>query len=265
MKQKLVHSLSAFSLVSLSLIGTGLLQLPQLRRLTNQQVVLSETEYVEQAAQEQTQLSLLSKVPVFGFNNLFADWIFLQFTQYFGDEPARQATGVQLSPEYFEAIFDHDPRFLQAYIFLSGSTSLYAGQPKRTVEIMNRHLPELSPTVPPGAYYIWRYKGTDELLFLGDTDAATNSFFTSADWASVYDDESSKRFEQSTRQTAQFLERNPDSRAARISSWLIVYSNAFDQATQELAIQQIEALGATVSITDEGQIDIQVPQEPENK
>lgn len=265
MKPKLIHTISTLGLMFISLVGIGLLQRPQLRQLTNQQATLSTDEYAEQATQEEAQLNLLSKVPVFGFDNLFADWIFLRFTQYFGDEPARQATGVQLSPEYFEVIFDHDPRFQQAYIFLSGSTSLYAGMPERTVEIMNHYLTELSPTVPPRAYYIWRYKGTDELLFLGDTDAATNSFFTSADWASVYDDESSKRFERSTRQTAQFLENNPDSRAARISSWLIVYSNAFDQATQQLAIQQIESLGATLSVTEEGRVDIQFPEEPENQ
>lgn len=264
MKQKLVHTLSYVSLLLASLIGVGLLQRPQLERLTNQQGTTS-AEYVEQAEREQTRLSVLSKVPVFGFDNVFADWVFLQFAQYFGDEPARQATGVQLSPEYFEVIFDHDPRFRIAYLFLSGSTSLYAGQPDRTVEIMNRYLPELSPTVPPEAYYIWRYKGTDELLFLGDTEAAKNSFSTAADWASVYSDAESQRFEQSNRQTAQFLEQNPESRSARISAWLMVFSNAFDQATQQLAIQQIEALGGTVSITEEGRVSVQFPQESGNQ
>ncbi len=265
MKPKLIHTLSTLSLLLIGLVGIGLLQRPQLRQLTNQQATLSTDEYAEQATQEEAQLNLLSKVPVFGFDNLFADWIFLRFTQYFGDEPARQATGVQLSPEYFEIIFDYDPRFRLAYLFLSGSTSLYAGQPERTVEIMNRYLPELSPTVPQKAYYIWRYKATDELLFLGDTDAAINSFSTAAEWASVYDDEESKRSEQANRQTAQFLEENPNSRAARISTWLIVYSNAFDQATQQLALQQIEALGATLSVTEEGRIDIQFPEESENQ
>lgn len=260
MKQRLPQIIGFSSIFICGIVGIWFLQKPRLNRLTVQQQNLSSTEYAEQAEQEDNRLSVLGKVPVFGFNNLFADWVFLQFLQYFGDEPARQSTGTQLSPEYFEIVFNNDPRFLQAYLFLSGSTSLYAGMPERTVAIMNRHLPELSPTVPQQAYYIWRYKATDELLFLGDTDAATNSFFTAADWASVYDDPESKAFEQSTRQTAQFLENDPNSRGARISAWFIVYRNAFDRNTQQFAAQQIENLGAAIVIDENGQPSLQFPE-----
>lgn len=265
MGSRLAQYLSLSLISAVSILGVVVLQVPALQELSGQNEGLSEAEYSSQAQREQVQLSLLDKVPVFGFDNLFASWMFLQFAQYFGDEPARVATGFRLSPEYFDIILDRDPRFLQAYFFMSGAVSLYAGMPDQSVEIMNEYLPELSPTVPNNAYYAWRYKAIDELLFLGDTDAAKASFLMTSKWASVYDDSMSQYVAESARQTAQFLESNPDSRSARIASWLMVYQNAFDEATQQFAIQQIEALGATLAVNNEGQVTIQLPEELKNQ
>jgi hypothetical protein len=108
---------------------------------------------------EKVRLNLLQKVPAFGFDNLLGDWAFLNFIQYFGDDEARAATGYRLSPDYFDVIIDRDPKFLQAYFFLSGSGSLYAGMPERSVTLMEKGLKSLSPQSPPKSYYVWRYKG----------------------------------------------------------------------------------------------------------
>ncbi len=37
--------------------------------------------------QEAIRLDLLKKSPTFGFNNVIADWTFLNFLQYYGDTP----------------------------------------------------------------------------------------------------------------------------------------------------------------------------------
>lgn len=260
MTQRLKHFLILSLVTASSIAGLAVLQIPRMREIALQNQGLTEADYQQQIEREKIRLSVLEKTPTLGFDNLLANWVFLQFLQYFGDEPARRSTGYGLSPEYFDVVLEQDPRFLEAYFFLSGSTSFYAGMPERSVELMNQHLPELSPTVPDKAYYIWRYKGVDELLLLGDADAAENSFRMAAKWASVYDDPEGQAIAESSEQTADFLAQNPDSRSARISTWVMVYNNAFDQTTRQLAVQQIQKLGATITTDESGNLNIQLPE-----
>ncbi|MEQ8752022.1 MAG: hypothetical protein RID09_00705 [Coleofasciculus sp. G1-WW12-02] len=255
LRQSLIPSLIAI----LCIIAIGGLQIPQLNQLQGRGKTPSPTELQRQIEAEKVRLNLLQKVPTFGFDNLLADWVFLNFLQYFGDDEARDVTGYQLSPEYFEVILARDPRFLEAYFFLSGSTSLYAGMPDRSVELMEEGLQQLSPQVPPKSYYIWRYKAIDELLFLGDAQAARQSFEKAAEWASTYQDEESQYVASISRQTAQFLARNPLSKSAQVSAWSMVLQNALDDGTRQRAINQIEALGGKVVTTPEGAVKIQLP------
>ena len=226
--------------------GIGLLQQQRLRTLE------AGTDPLAVVAQQRQQLQLLAQVPSFGFDNVLADWTMLQFIQYFGDAEARRQTGYGLSPDYFEVILERDPYFRDAYLFLSISSTLFAGQPARTVKIFEQYLPQLTPTTPERAYVIWRYKGSDELLFLGDPQAAAQSFETAADWASVYDDAESQAIAAASRQTAAFLRENPSSSAAQISAWGIVLSNALDRTTQQFAIRRIEQLGGRVEVDAAG-------------
>ncbi|MGJ3249402.1 MAG: hypothetical protein ACFE0I_25430 [Elainellaceae cyanobacterium] len=241
------------------MVGIGALQRPRLARLqdASQTMTQDAAEQAEQA--KELQLRFLDYAPDFGFDNLMADWVFLNFVQYFGDTPAREHTGYRLSPEYFDVILARDPYFRLGYFFLSASTSLYAGMPQRTVDIIERELPHLSPTLPDKAYYVWRYKGIDELLFLGDTAAARESFTKVTEWASVYSDKESQQIARSSAQTVQFLKSNPDSRSAQISVWTMVFNNAFDEATQQLAINQMRNLGATVSTDENGNLQVSLP------
>lgn len=222
------------------------LQLAQLRQFSRSSQEQSLDELQRGLSFTQAQLELYKNLPTFGFDNLVADWVFLNFLQYFGDDDVRNRTGYTLSPDYFESILNLDPYYRKFYLFLSSSTTLYAGQPERTVDLMNHALERLSPHIPPDSHYIWRYKGTDELLFLGDTQAAQKSFETAAEWASIHPDSESQDAANLSRQTAQFLENNSASRAARVSAWITVFQNAFDDQTRALAIQRIEELGAQV-------------------
>ncbi|NEP19563.1 MAG: hypothetical protein F6J97_22165, partial [Leptolyngbya sp. SIO4C1] len=121
---------------------------------------------------QEKQLVVASNAPTFGYQNLIADWVFLQFLQYFGDDELRRSTGYDMSPNFFKAILKNDPYYLDFYIYLSGSTTLYAGLPEETVSLIDQAAEQLSPNQPPNAFYVWRYKGTDELLFLGDSESA---------------------------------------------------------------------------------------------
>lgn len=241
-------------------VSVAALQMPRLNRIRQE----SRTPTAEQAQQKvtatQLQLDLLEQFPAFGFDNLIADWVFLDFLQYFGDHTARQLTDYSLSPEFFDIILARDPYFRDGYFFLSSSASLFAGMPERTVEIIERELPRLSPTTPDKAFYILRYKGIDELLFLADSEGAKESFEMAAEWASVYDDDEGLAGERISRSMVDYLEGNPDSRYAQISAWVMVYYNAFDRDTRNLAVQRIRALGGQASITEDGRLNWTLPQ-----
>ncbi len=259
LQNSIVNSLIPVAVALGCMAGIGALQQSRLNDIRQQNVTPSQAEILQEQKDIQFQLELLKKTPTFGFDRVISDWAFLQFLQYFGDTPAREQTGYDLSPDYFDVVLKHDPYFRDAYLFLSASTTLYAGKPDRTVELFERELARLSPKTPDQAYFIWRYKAIDELLFVGDSQAAQQSFEMAAEWASQYNDPQSQAIARSSRQTADFLETNPDSLAAQVSAWTMVYYNAFDANTQQLAISRIESLGVAVSVDEEGNLKISLP------
>ncbi|MGB3495567.1 MAG: hypothetical protein WBA57_22745 [Elainellaceae cyanobacterium] len=262
LRDSVVHSLMTVAIALGCVVGIGALQQPRLNDIRDQKVTPSLQELEQIENDTRLQLQVLNQIPTLGFDRVIADWVFLQFLQYFGDGPARQQIGYGLSPDYFSVILNHDPYFRDGYLFLSASTTLYTGQPERTIEIFERELPRLSPKVPDKAYYIWRYKAIDELLFLGDPQAAQQSFEMAAEWASTYDDPESQAIARSSQQTAEFLRANPDSIAAQVSAWSMVYYNAVDENTQQLVIRRLEDLGVEVSIGAQGELQIRTPERP---
>lgn len=247
-------------LVILASIGAiAWLQLPQLQKLRAQSQSTSVEDIRRSTQTEQVRLALLQKVPSLGFDNLIADWTFLNFLQYFGDEPARQKTDYSLSPDYFAVILKRDPYFIQAYTFLSTSSSIYAGLPERSIALMQTGLQSLKPNVPPGSYFAWRQLAIDQLLFAGNAQAARQSFLTAAQWATQATDPASKAVAQSSQQTADFLATNPNSKAAQTAAWVMVLNYAPDQRTRQMAIQRIEALGGKLIEKPDGSVGIQLP------
>ncbi len=256
-----LNQLVAVSLVALMCIfAVGVLQVPQLNRLRNRAKTDSTEALRKQVGLEGLHLNLLQKTPAFGLDNLLADWVFLNFLQYFGDDEARDVTGYSLSPEYFEIIVDRDPRFLGAYIGLSTSISLYAARPEKSVALMEKGLQSMSPQTPPKSYYVWRYKAIDELLFLGDAQAARQSFEKAAEWASSYSDEESQTVAAFSRKTAAFLARNPESKSAQVTAWTMVLNYATDNRARQIAINRIRALGGEVIVTPQGPPRVRLPQ-----
>lgn len=224
------------------------------------QSVRSKNENLQIVANEEASLELLKRSPSFGFDNLIADWAFLRFLQYFGDGDARSQTGYTLSPEYFEIIVDRDPKFVKPYLFLSISTSLYAGEAHRTVALMNKGLQSLSSKQDLDSYLIRIYKATDELLFLGDTKAAQESYMEAAEWAFASEDPSIRKVGAVAAKTATFLSKNPDSKRAQANAWLMVLSNAVDDTTRQRALKNIAKLGGRVNITENNTVSIELPE-----
>lgn len=228
------------------------LQFPRMQTMLNRNQSVSMADLEKDLQAEKIRLNLLEKMPNFGYDNILANAVFLSFLQYFGDDEVREKTGYHLSPEYFEIILKQDPRFQFAYLGLSTSTSIYAAMPERAVNITARGLKSLSPFDPEKSYYIWRYKGIDQLLFLGKSKDAKKSFQTAADWAKNYSDDESKTIAIASESTAKFLERNPNSKTALVAAWTMVLQNGVDERTRQRAIAEIEKLGGEVVNTPMG-------------
>jgi hypothetical protein len=262
---QLNQSIISFLVALLCLLGIGVIQFPQLNKLITRKQTASIEDFKREVETERLRLNLIQKIPALGFDNLTANWVYLGFLQYFGDDLARDQTGYELSPAYFEIIVDRDPRFLGSYISLTASVSLYAGKPEKSVALMAKGLKSMSAKIPPQSYYVWRYKAIDELLFLADIKSAQQSFAKAAEWASVYSDPESKNVAKLSRRTAEFLAGNPDKKRIRIaqeSSWGLVLTNALntnDRRTRDQVIRQIEARGGKVTISQEGGVSVQLP------
>ncbi len=258
-QQQLGKMIGPIAIIALSLTGVIWLQKALISPEKEQ---LTAEEYEKQQL-EKIQLNVYKGLPSFGYGNLLADWFYLRFIQYFGDGEARKHTGYPLSPDYFQLVVDNDPSFVDANLRLAVSTSLFAGLPQTSVDLLEKSLEETpskitSPVYPP--YYLWVYKGVDELLFLGDVEAAKNSNTMAANWADKYPDEVSQDVAKRRRETVQFLENNPNSRVAQIGAWSQVLNSAVNEQAVERALGEIQALGGEILVTPEGNLSIRVPE-----
>lgn len=235
------------------------LQTPQLAALKQQGENLSKEALQRAEAKAKAQLLISKQLPTFGYKNLVADWHFINFIQYFGDTEVRQKAGYASAMEYFDAILDRDPRFFDAYFYLSNTGSIYAGQPERSVSLMNRGLKSLSPKVPDRSYYIWRLKAVDELLFLGNVSEARNSMQNAADWAKQYDTPEGQNVAQLSQNTANYLARNPNSKQAQFDAWNMVLKAAIDDFAIKRAIVGIQGTGGKVTMSPTGEFKVEAP------
>jgi hypothetical protein len=235
------------------------LQSPLLTSLKRSHKDVSTAKLEREQAKAKIQLDAAKTLPTLGFKNIVANWYYISFISYFGDEEARDRVGYGLALDYFDNILDRDPRFLYAYYYLSSTGSIYAGQPDRSVELMTKGVQSLTPKIPPRGYYVWRLKSTDELLFLGKVSEARRSMETAAAWASQYDDRESKNALAASQRTVNYLKRNPKSKQAQFQAWNMVLTNAPDKLAINRAIGEIRALGGKVTISPTGEFKVEAP------
>ena len=246
---KLNYQIYLLCLAASCLLFIIKLQSVQINKISERGI--TKETYLKQQKAEQTRLSFLKKSPLFGFQNIVADWTMLQFLQYFGDTTARNQTGYSLSSDYLEIISQNDPKFLAAYLIISPASSMFAGTPERTVELMDRGLEYLTPDMPK-AYFVWLYKGIDEILFLGDLKKARESYLKSSEWAKIAGDDF---IAESTKDTAKFLNTRPDVRSTQVSVWFMVWNNSKDERIRELAEAKIESIGGELKIYPDGRVE----------
>ncbi|MEG4507750.1 hypothetical protein QUA81_30555 [Microcoleus sp. F6_B4] len=213
---------------------------------------MSAASFKQEAQQEALRLRMLKNLPSFGFDNLIADWTFLKFLQYFGDDEARNVTGYELSQDYFDIVTQRDPRWADIYLFLSTAISFYQGKPETAVNLIERgtRALALSPQLHSQSWIVWRTKGLDELLLLGDIPDSIRSHEMAADW--VEGSPEGPKFAQAFRATAEFLRRDPDSVPVRFTAWSTVYAQTTDKLVRMRAKQALVKLGAQVQKDKDG-------------
>ena len=215
--------------------------------------------YEKQERQLRAEANLLRQIPSFGFDNLIADWAFLKYIQYFGNKEARESVGYSIVTDYFETIVDKDPKFIKAHLSLSASNSIFAGNPEKTVALLEEASKSLTPNMQNYPFTIFAYKAVDEILFLGDLEAAQESYKKAAQWAEIRDDEIGNHVVKLYRDTIKFLGTNPDSSLTQVSGWSMILERNNDPRIQKHAIQKIRELGGEVIITADGEVTVKPP------
>ena len=236
------------------LAGIVLLQSQQYKKSVQK---LNRVDYLAHQQEQARLLEFQRQTPTLGFDNLVANWSYLNFVQYFGDKNARDTIGYQLVPEYFETITQIDPRFTQAHLRLSIANSMYAGYAEETVTLMERVLEQVNPESPDSAL-LWTSKGLDELLFLGNKEAAIDSYKVAAQWADLtnsdkpYGTASLRADSLTIKNLEQALESTNeiDLKLAQIRAWSSVLVHIKDRDRKSEIIDKISDLKAELLVLE---------------
>ncbi|MGI0479168.1 hypothetical protein ACN4EE_00095 [Geminocystis sp. CENA526] len=236
--------ISFFVIFSISVSGIIKLQIPFINK-TDQSI--SEEEYKKLEQKDSLQLSFFKRIPSLGFNNLIADITFLNFIQYYGNAEARNITGYNLIPDYYQIVVNRDPYFVTSHFILEPANTLFAGKPRLSAELISKTLDKVKPTQTL-AYQLWLYKGILQILFLNDLEGAKYSYTMGANWARQENTENSLHSAVLAEATVKFLETEPDNRKITASAWLSIVVNARDEQTREIAKKQIDELGGKIIV-----------------
>jgi hypothetical protein len=211
---------------------------------------LNNTDYLEQEQEQARLVDWQKQTSHLGFDNLKADWTYLDFVQYFGDANARETIGYKLVPEYFETITKIDPRFTTAYLNLAIANSMYAGYPEKTIALMKEVLESVDPKSAE-ASLLWTSKGLDELLFMGNKEAAIKSYKMAAKWQSVTN---TKRPDGLTIQDLELALKDTDEidlKQAQIIAWSSVLVYVRELPRQREILEKISSLQAELSVLEQ--------------
>jgi hypothetical protein len=254
---KINYKLLICALISTSsLLGIIFLQK---KSLSNNLSTQKNINYQQQEQQLKAEANFLKKMPSLGFNNLIADYTFLKYIQYFGDTEARDKIGYSGITDYFETVIQKDPKFIRAHLSLSATNSIFAGNPEKTVALLEQATQSLDPNMRDYAFMIFAYKAVDEIIFLGDLDAAQKSYLKAAQWAEIRGDKIGIHVAPLYRATVNFLATNPDSTSTQVSGWYMVLKQNNDPQVQEYAKQKIIELGGEITININGEIIVKPP------
>lgn len=97
-KMKFLSIITTILTLGLSLTGITFLQKREIKAIS----LDSGNSPELQEKLDGVVLKIQDQMPTLGFDNLLADWNYLNFIQYFGDRQAREITGYTLSPFFLK-------------------------------------------------------------------------------------------------------------------------------------------------------------------
>lgn len=231
------------------LAGIVILQSQEYKRSIQK---LDDADYLVQEQKQAERVDWQQQTSHLDFDNLKADWTYLDFVQYFGNANARETIGYKLVPKYFETITSIDPRFTSAYLNLSIANSMYAGYPEKTIALMEEVLTSVDPKSEQAAL-LWTSKGLDELLFMGDKKAAIESYQMAAKWQSLTE---TKQPNNLTIKDLELALKDTDAIAlkqAQIRAWSTVLAYVKDLPRQREILAKISNLQAELAILEQAE------------
>jgi tetratricopeptide (TPR) repeat protein len=197
---------------------------------------------IQQDSSEETTLNTLAKLPNFGNRNLVADFLWLRFSQYFGDTQARAKSGYGLSYKYLETITNKDPHFENPYRIANLAIAYRMGRVDLADTLLVKGIRE-----NPNAYLIWQARGFLHFLYTGDIAKAVYCFRQNAGLAVAVGGNRLQHWGNYWFAMSRYLEVSKSNVWTRRQIWMEVYANSSDASTQELALAQLNKLGVFLS------------------
>ncbi|MGL5944271.1 MAG: hypothetical protein ACRC2S_28650 [Waterburya sp.] len=213
---------------------------------------LNRANYLQQEQEQARKITWQKQTPTLNFDNLIANWSYLNFVQYFGDQSAREAIGYQLVPDYFATISQLDPRFTQAHLRLAIANSMYAGNPEKSIVLMEQLLQSVDPNSEQSAL-LWTSKGLDELLFLGDKQAAINSYKMAAKWASLENPNNPENLYIKDLETALASTSEIELKEAQLRAWSSILVYIQDSQRKREIQDKISNLEAEIRVLEQAE------------
>jgi tetratricopeptide (TPR) repeat protein len=179
-------------------------------------------------------------LPSFGFRNIIADFYWLQFLQYYGDNKARSRSGYRFSYDYLKAITDRDPHFDTAYLFVNLAVTYQMGRPDLSEKLFLKGIAS-----NPNSYQIWQARGFLHFLYTGDLKKAAYAFRRNAGLAVAQEGNAKQRWANYWIGIAKAIEvPDIDTRYTRRKIWEEIYANTSDKQVKKMALVHLKPLGA---------------------
>ena len=245
-----INKVIATILPFICLAGIVVLQGQEYKRSVQK---LNRVNYLSQEQEQARSLDWQKRSPSLGFSNLKADLSYLNFVQYFGDKDARETIGYKLVPNYFETITHIDPRFTEAHLKLSIANSMYAGDPETTIALMQQVLNSIEPQSEQ-AVTVWTSKGLDELLFMGDKEAAIESYKMAEQWAALVQSERPEEFKIKDLEEALKSTSKIELKEAQLRAWSSVLVHIKDHQHKKEIIDRLDRIKDEILVLQQSEI-----------
>lgn len=182
--------------------------------------------FIDQAAASSSLVPTAQAVGLvsMGFDQVLADYYWLQFVGYVGDTKMRKLDKYSKADRYIDLITGLDPQFVQAYWFATFTVGGDQKQPKRAAELIDRGI-----KANPDNWYLPFIAGVNQILYAKDDIAAAKYYRMAA------------KFPNAPRwleRQAQIIETHAPRLIKEGYSWLSIFQSASEERVREHAKEE---------------------------